>query len=60
MTTKRGGKNRHDPPFLLTPTGLADGFGLEEALPPKWFTPDAVVPRLPGEAPGIRHISRYG
>ncbi|GGL57587.1 hypothetical protein GCM10014719_68810 [Planomonospora parontospora subsp. antibiotica] len=41
---------------LLQPAGSADGFGLEEALPLMWFTPDAVVPRLPGEAPGIRHI----
>jgi hypothetical protein len=44
---------------LLAPTGLADGFGLEEALPPKWFHPRCVVPRLPGKAPGIRQISVY-
>ncbi|GAA4227693.1 hypothetical protein GCM10023075_31130 [Streptosporangium album] len=55
MATERGGWSRHDSP-LLAPAGLADGFGLEEALPPKWFTPGAVVPRLPGDAPGIRHI----
>ncbi|GIH94031.1 hypothetical protein Psi01_46610 [Planobispora siamensis] len=41
---------------LLQPTGLADGFGLEEVLPHAWFTPIAVVPRFLGKVPKIRHI----